>query len=484
LKNAPLACVGLLAASCSLALNWNQCQTDDQCAHFTDGGTAYCTTDHICVSDVPSDRLCELSTSSKDTPDAVTIAGLFRRTGANEVKDTDMEHAAELAVTEINQQGARPLRLVLCDTAGDPMQAQKALAVAVESFGAVGGVGPTSSAEVVALASSPDFLVKKYDYLLISPSATAPTITTLDDAGLVWRTAASDNLQAQVLAELVPSMTTSAATAYVDSTYGTGLKDAFATALGTYFATTPLIPAASAFMEGTPGSTVVTFLQGHTPEVALIVADSDAPTWIAALNQGGSTLSMTQYLLTDGSKSPTLFSLSPTTDVAMRIKGTAPATPSGPAFNAFQGTYKGNYGKDPSNTAFVANAYDATYALALAMGGVPIGAKITGHALIVPMQSLSDPNGLPVRVGPGEFGMGYQRLADGGNINLDGTSGPIDFDPDTGDVVSAPIEEWAIDTTPATGGVCGLDASGAPICPFKTVQVCGFVQPDDPCAPP
>jgi hypothetical protein len=41
-------------------------------------------------------------------------------------------------------------------------------------------------------------------------------------------------------------------------------------------------------------------------------------------------------------------------------------------------------------------------------------------------------------------------LQGGAAIDLDGTSGPIDFDAMTGDVISAPIEVWSIDTsTPA-----------------------------------
>jgi branched-chain amino acid transport system substrate-binding protein len=447
-----LAAALLLLPTCSAILDFNQCNVDADCArrfNLVDMGTAYCTADHICVTDFPADRICTVSEASKTSPDAVTIAGLFRITGPSDVVDTDLVNAAVLAVSEINQQGGRPIRLVLCDTNGDPDQAKKALATAAERFGAVAGVGPTSSAEVVALASDPDFLVKKYGFLAVSCSSTAPRVTSLNDNNLIWRTAASDNLQAKVLATLVPAGTTSVATAYIDSTYGSGLKDAFTVELAKVFVP-PLVPPANAFAEGTPGASVVSFLQMSSPQVALIVADSDAPAWVAALNNGGPALMSTKYLLTDGSKAPALFSQNPSTDVLRRITGTAPATPSGPAFAAFQATYMGQFGKNPSDTAFVANAYDATYVIAIAMGAVPVGVKVTGTALIAGMTSLSDPNGLPVRVGPGEFGAGYARLADGGTINLDGTSGPIDFDPTTGDILSAPIEIWDVDTSGPT----------------------------------
>jgi branched-chain amino acid transport system substrate-binding protein len=39
--------------------------------------------------------------------------------------------------------------------------------------------------------------------LALSPSATSPAITGLNDRGLVWRTAPSDEIQAEALAKLL-----------------------------------------------------------------------------------------------------------------------------------------------------------------------------------------------------------------------------------------------------------------------------------------
>ncbi len=477
------AAVASLAASCSAALSFDQCRTDDDCTRFrVDDQPAYCTSDRICVSDFPSDRICEVSAASSDDPSAVTIAGLFRRTGPNDVVDTALEHAVELAVQEINQQGARQLRLVLCDTGGDPAQARKALATASSRWHAVAGVGPTSSAEVVELALPDDSEVAKRNFLVVSCSSTAPRVGSLADDDLIWRTAASDTLQARVLVlpDLIAASTARVAAAYVNSTYGSGLEDAFVKRLGALAAPKPAI-SARGFDEGTPGGLVVNFLEAQAPDVALVVADSDAPAWIAGFNGAGATLATTSILLTDGSKAPALFSQGPTAAVMARVQGTAPATPSGPAFDAFKAVYQGTYGTDPSATAFVANAYDATYAIAIAMGAIPAGAPVTGRALVVGMQLLSDPTGMRVRVGPGEFGAAYQWLADGGTVDLDGTSGPIDFDPNTGDILTAPIEIWGVDIAKAQGGICGLDAMGNPMCPFTHVKT---VTPPADSAPP
>ncbi len=437
--------------ACSGILRFDQCNVDADCVV---GGTLekplYCTVDHICVNDVPSDRLCQLSDVSSTRSDAVTIAGLFRRTGPNDVVDTNIENAVVLAVDEINTLDVtRPLRLVLCDTANDPEQAKKALATAASAFGAVAGVGPTSSSEVVALASSPDLVVQQHDFLAVSCSSTAPSVSMLADDDLIWRTAPSDNLQSLVLAQLVDPATRKIATVYVKSAYGIGLNDAFAAAVSERLAGTVTITPRG-FDEGASGAEVVAWLAEQAPEVALIIAVSDAPSWVAALNDGGPALETTQFLLTDGSKADALFSQAPSAAVLMRIRGTAPGKPkdgtaSAAAYGVFNGAYQARFGVDPSVTAFVANAYDAIYSIAIAMGTIPPSSPVSGHALAVGMGRLSD--GAAIRVGVGQFASGYQRLAQGETVNLDGTSGPIDYDAKTGDILTAPIEVWKIDLT-------------------------------------
>jgi branched-chain amino acid transport system substrate-binding protein len=434
------------SASCSLILDFNQCTLDSDCVGYPlDGGMAYCTSDHICVSDVPADRLCTVSpVGSQDSHD-VTITGLLRLTGSNDVVDTALKDAIELGVSEINTAGDRLIRLVECDTNGDPTQARKALTVAAQTFGTVAAIGPTSSGELIALAQEGSNLVTKFGVLVVSPSATSPSITSLSDQDLIWRTCASDALQAKELASLVNAMSpapTAIGDAYVNSSYGVGLGTAFVSALSVVNPALP-VPVAQAINSGTSGTAFATALAGNSPQVALIVADSDAPVWVAGLDTA--SLASTQFLLTDGAFAPALFSSNPSTSVLMRIQGTAPATPSGTVFNTFNASYMGKYGMSAADTAFVANSYDALYAIAIAMGAVPANEKVTGGRLITGMQMLS--SGLPMNVGIGDYAAAYTRLSEGGTVNLTGASGPIDFNPNTGDVLSAPIEVWSVNTS-------------------------------------
>jgi branched-chain amino acid transport system substrate-binding protein len=139
--------------------------------------------------------------------------------------------------------------------------------------------------------------------------------------------------------------------------------------------------------------------------------------------------------------------------VMTRVRGTGPANPdfadpSGKAFAVMQTNYKTEFGEDPAETAFVGNAYDAFYVAAFATLSLPAD-KRNGQSIVANLARLSDhANGVSVTVGPNNINSGVTPLQMGGTVDLVGTSGPIDFDAN-GDVVSAPIEKWSVDTTGA-----------------------------------
>ena len=439
-----LLAAALASAGCSLALNWDECKTNDDCAGRGDAGVMnYCTLDHLCVSSVPSDQLCTRTIGSTDK-NAVVIAGLFNVRDQNGFNDNAAVYATQLGVEDVNQQPKRPIRVVICDTAGDPLQAQRAFIRATTVENAVAVVGPTSSSELAALAEATDPLVIKYPALIVSPAATSPTITTLPDNGLIWRTAASDNLQSKVLATRVPAAPSRVSIAYVDTLYGNGLNESFLAEISGRISD----PKSHQYATGTPGELVAADLAADRPNVALLIGDVDVPAWVAGIAAGAADLSSTKILLTDGAKGSALFGIPvlPKT-VLDRIEGTAPATPAGKAFDVFRAKYKTRFSLDPADTAFVANTYDAFYAIALAIAVVPMGKAATVPLLAQGMTRLSSPTGQPFDVGLRDYAAAYGALAAGGSINLNGSSGPIDFDANTGDVVSAPIEVWKIDTT-------------------------------------
>jgi branched-chain amino acid transport system substrate-binding protein len=444
-----LALVALATSSCSAVLKFHECDVDSDCTGTTDAGTAlFCSDDHMCVGAIPDYLLCKVSipADGKIPPGALVIGGLFRTSGANDVNDHTFRNAADLAAQDFIDAHFNVAHVV-CDTAGDATQAARAYNVVIDRFGAKIIVGPDTSDEVFAVADE----IKGRGVPIISPSATNPRITKLDDDNLIWRTAASDDLQAKVLATL-PVATAKIDIIYVsDSAYARGLRDAFISNFpGTVTQALGFASGDTAMMNAT-----VTMAANDAPAFALLIADFDAPPLITAVSKA-TGLGTTQFLMTDSAKKPSLWGqLGGNYMVMNRVRGTGPANPSftdpsGMAFMVMQSNYKSRFaGEDPAETAFVGNAYDAFYTAAFAALSLPSD-KRDGKSLVSRLQSMSDTAaGTKVVVGQNGINDGVTTLANGGTIDLIGTSGPIDFDGSSGDILSAPIEKWSVDTTGA-----------------------------------
>jgi branched-chain amino acid transport system substrate-binding protein len=442
----------LAVCSCSLSLKFQECNSDGDCqSRRTPGGpTLYCTADHLCVNGIPDDRLC--STHGVDNvygssdPNALTIGVLMV---SPTVPDTTVvtsyarANAVILGVEEINKiPNAQPVRIILCDTGRDADQTTRALKVAVQKQHVVAAVGPTTSDNVIALGNSS--LLPELDVLLVSPSATSVSITDINP--LVWRTAPSDALQAKVLATQIPASANTIDLAYADTTYGRGLDGAIHSA----FSQRPLN--SFSFVEGSDMTKVVDQLRVDMPGVALLVANPDAPALAAALANGGPSLAMTQYLMTDAARSPPLFGPPGHYlgfDLLGRIRGTAGGTPplsdpvSGPVYATFSGSYARRFPTvSLSGHTWVANSYDAFYALVLAAATISDG-QFSGHRLAAGMARLSTLGAPRAQVGPVDYLPAVSQLRGGGNIELVGSSGPLHFT-DQRDVATAPIEIWKI----------------------------------------
>ena len=111
--------------------------------------------------------------------------------------------AAQLAADRVNAaagDSGLEVKLVRKDTGTDPERAQRAASSLIEGDGVSALVGPWASSEVILTADNVSVAAA---VPLVSPSATSPEITGLDDDGLVFRTAPSDVLQGRVLAGIV-----------------------------------------------------------------------------------------------------------------------------------------------------------------------------------------------------------------------------------------------------------------------------------------
>jgi branched-chain amino acid transport system substrate-binding protein len=428
---------------CSLVLNFHECNQDSDCARISvDGGPAgYCTSDHACVAGLPDERLCGEPHGAPAGPGTVTFAGLARLDGPSSPKDEQRMNAVRLAADEVYQLRQLPIRLVLCNTSGDSAQAIRALQVAVSRFSAVAVIGPTDSPDLLALAAS----LRQTGTLAVTGAATAIAITNLVDDNLIWRTVPSDRLQAPVMASMVPATATAIEVVYADTVYGNGLEQAFTAAL--YGIRMLSAVNSIVFPQGAAQATTVMRMAKDSPAVAVIIADTDVPALVTALGSGGPSLAATQFIMPAAAKSPALLQATSDLMLLSRVRGTGTGFPSTPVTLGFVQRFSAAFQSDPASASGTANFYDAFYAVAIATAAVPAGQTITGRALARAMTRLSTKGAAQIAVGPNDYTKGRLELSAGRDIDLLGASGDIDFDPNTGDVLTGPIELWSIDVS-------------------------------------
>jgi branched-chain amino acid transport system substrate-binding protein len=160
---------------------------------------------------------------------AVKIGVLMGFTGPVESLTPDMAASAELAFEEINASGlflgGRQIEAVRGDSTCADASAAAAAAERLIGEGVAAILGAACSGATTAVAMN---VAVPNGVLAVSPSATSPGLSDIDDRGLFFRTAPSDARQGEVLAELtIARGIDEVAVTYTNNDYGQGLADAF-----------------------------------------------------------------------------------------------------------------------------------------------------------------------------------------------------------------------------------------------------------------
>ena len=254
-----------------------------------------------------------------------------------------------------------------------------------------------------------------------SPSSTSPAVTDLDDDGYIFRTAPSDALQGQVIAQIATEElgNSTAATMYVNNSYGQSLSQSFAgsfegetqTQVGFQKEQSSYSSQLETAMEDDPDTLVVI---GYPASGVQLFRD-----YYADFDSGE------DIIVTDG-----LIDNDLPDDVdndMANVTGTAPKA-SGPGRDAFDQLYEDEYDTAPG--VFNAHAYDATAICLLA--NVYAGDN-DGTAVRDEMTTAANANG--EEFGPDNLVEAFEAAAAGDDINYEGASSATDFD-ENGDMVA------------------------------------------------
>src|SRR5918996_2859422 len=331
-----------------------------------------------------------------------------------------------LAAQHVNDQGGlldgAAYRLVLGDSQCDPKAAVDAATKVVNVEQVVAIVGATCSGGTNAMAQS---VTIPAGVVSVSDSATAPSITELEDNDLVFRVVPSDAYQGQVLAGLAMDRGLGKlALTYANDDYNAGLAAAFE----------------ESFKE-LGGE--ITAKQMHEPNKAsyrselATLAGQPADGLALFAYYGGSGITIIRnslenglfetFLAADGMADATVIEQIGADMLRDHLFITLPGSDSqDPSYRAFAEAFEES-GKDPAGP-FIANGYDATFLIALAIEkvGAADRAKISEA-----LRAVAGPPGIVIR--PGQWTEAKEAIAAGDDINYEGASGPADFD-ENGDV--------------------------------------------------
>jgi branched-chain amino acid transport system substrate-binding protein len=352
------------------------------------------------------------STMSTNTLADIKMGIILGFTGPIESLTPAMAASAELAFNEASDSGkllgGQKISVERADSTCVDSAAATTAAEGLVSNGVVAIMGADCSGVTGAIATN---VAVPNGVVMISPSATSPGLTDLNDNGYFFRTAPSDARGGQILADITKDRKVkSVAITYTNNDYGKGLADVYKAAVEAH---------------GIKVTTVAAHEDGkadYSAEVATLAsAGGDAVAVIGYIDQGGKGIiqasldsgAFDKFILSDG------------------MIGDSLTDNFGKALNKSFGSLPGSTGKGAGVFAEVAKAggidssgpytgesYDAAALITLAMqaGGKADRATIQQNVMAVA-------NAPGKKIYPGELGKALDLLAKGKAVNYEGATG-------------------------------------------------------------
>jgi branched-chain amino acid transport system substrate-binding protein len=362
-----------------------------------------------------------LALSAPVIAEEVKVGVILGFTGPIESLTPEMAAGAELALAEASKSGNFLGGQTIVSVRGDStcIDAAAATSVAerlITADGVAAIMGADCSGVTTAIANN---VAVPNGVVMVSPSATSPALSTINDKGLFYRTAPSDARQGEVLAIILQSRgIDEVAVTYTNNDYGKGLADSFAAA---FKAVGGKISISAAHEDGKAD---------YSAEVgALSASGSKHLAVFGYVDQGGKGIiqasidadAFDSFVLADGMVGDSLLAA-----IGSDLDGSIATLPGGASgADAFMTYAKANgvTGDGP----FVPESYDAAALIVLAM-------QAAGSADRAALQSkmMMVANAPGKKIGPGELGKALKIIAAGGDVDYQGATN-VEFN-DVGEV--------------------------------------------------
>jgi branched-chain amino acid transport system substrate-binding protein len=386
----------------------------------------------------------------------VPVGVLLSTSTADGIRAQAGVRGAQLALDQINAQSglaSGKFGLVVCDTEFKAEVAVAKARYAAEELGIKAFVGAQGSSESLEVANQ---VAIPRGLLMVSPASTSPALTGLNDTNLVWRTVASDALQGPAMAKLVKQGGfNKIALLSVANAYGEG----FRSVIQDYWATNEptLLTDANRYRSLQFSATDFTGeiatigeqlfgANGFKPDAVVLIGTSAALELIASLE----SLYVSKlpdkerpvWIGSEATKAPKI--LEPRfADVWPRLQGTVIQQSLTPLYAQFSADYRAAYMSDPTTFPMADKAYDGAFLIALAYAVQSDLKAATGVTLAQVLGRVSSGSRLQAKAT--NFGQMATILIMGGSVNIEGVSGPLDFDA-KGDVFGD-IASWSVEVS-------------------------------------
>jgi branched-chain amino acid transport system substrate-binding protein len=354
-----------------------------------------------------------VSTFTTNTLAEIKVGIILGFTGPIESVTPAMAASAELAFKEASDSGLLLDGETISVVRGDSTCVETvatAIAKTVISQGVVSIIGGTDCPGVtLAIASN---VAVPNGVVMISPSATSPELTTLDDKGFFFRTAPSDARVGEILADITKDRRVkSVAITYTDNDYGKGLADVYAAAMKVH-------------------GIKVTIVSGHedkkadySSEVAILAAvGGDALAVIGYLDQGGKGIiqasldsgAFDKFILSDGMIDESL------TDAFGKDLNNSFGLMPGSMNKKTAGTFAtvAKASGINSSAPYTRESYDAAALIVLA---IQAGGSADRDSIAKNVMDVANSPG--TKIYPGELKKGLDLLAKGKQVDYEGATG-------------------------------------------------------------
>ena len=353
-----------------------------------------------------------VSTFTTNTFADIKMGIILGFTGPIESLTPAMRDSAKLAFKEASDSGSllggETITVLEADSTCVDSAAAQAAAEKLLADGVVAIMGADCSGVTGAIATN---VAIPNGVVMISPSATSPGLTDLDDNGLFFRTAPSDARGGQILADITKDRKIkSVAITYTNNDYGKGLADVYEAAVKAH---------------GIKVTTVASHEDGkadYTAEVStLAAAGGDAVAVIGYLDQGGKGIiqgsldsgAFDTFILSDGMIGQSLIDA-----FGKDLSKSFGSLPGSTGKGAGVFTKVASAGGIDSSGPYTGESYDAAALIVLAMqaGGSADRGSIAKNVMAVA-------NAPGKKIYPGELKKGLDLLAKGKAIDYEGATG-------------------------------------------------------------